>query len=126
MTSGQAAPPITTFFSTGSLAPVSFRCCSSICQTVGTAAEKVTPSVSSSSKIEAPSILAPGMTILAPVPGAENATPQALAWNIGTTGRITSRCDRPITSGCRVIRVWRTLERCEYITPLGSPVVPEV
>lgn len=49
MLSGQAAPPITTFFRVGSVAPVASRCCSSICQTVGTAAEKVTCSLSSSS-----------------------------------------------------------------------------
>ena len=47
--------------------------------TVGTAAVKVTASVSRSSWIEAPSILGPGITSLAPTAGAEKARPQALA-----------------------------------------------
>ena len=58
-----------------------------------------------------PSIRAPGMTSLAPTAGPEKATPQALAWNMGTTGRITSAAPRPITSCCRVTRVWMKLER---------------
>ncbi len=33
-----------------------------------------------------------------PPPGTEKARPQALAWNIGTTGSTVSRADRPITS----------------------------
>ena len=124
--SGQADPPMTTRFSVEGFSPVFSRCCSSICQTVGTAAEKVTPSVSRSSKIDSPSIFAPGMTSLAPTAGALKATPQALAWNIGTTGSTTSAAPRPITSACRQMKVWMKLERCEYSTPLGSPVVPEV
>jgi hypothetical protein len=80
---------------------------------VGTAAEKVTCSVSSSSRIEAPSIFGPGITSLAPAAGAEKGRPQALAWNIGTTTSTVSRTERPITSVCRVTRVCRKLERCE-------------
>ena len=46
---GQAEPPMTTRFEVGSLPPVASRCCSSISQTVGTAAVKVTRSSLSSS-----------------------------------------------------------------------------
>ena len=95
------------------LPPVARRCCSSICQTVGTAAEKVTPSVSISSWIDAPSSFWPGITSLQPTAGQEKARPQALAWNIGTTGSTTSRLERPITSCCSVTSVCRKLERCE-------------
>ncbi|MND93539.1 hypothetical protein D3C80_857270 [compost metagenome] len=52
--------------------------------------------------------------------------PQALAWNIGTTGRITSLGVAPMTVACRPSRVWMKFERCEYSTPFGLPVVPEV
>ncbi len=59
----------------------------------------MTPSVSSSSWIEAPSSLAPGMTSLAPTAGPAKATPQALAWYMGVTGRMVSVEEKPITSG---------------------------
>ena len=48
-------------------------------QTVGTAAVKVTRCTSSSSKIDAPSIFAPGMTSDAPTMGAVSAIPQQFA-----------------------------------------------
>ena len=52
--------------------------------------------------------------------------PQLLAWNMGVTGSTTSvertaaKSARPATSECS------TVERCEYTTPLGLPVVPLV
>src|SRR5260370_34872289 len=58
--------------------------------------------------------------------GAEKAMPQLLAWNSGTTGSIVSLADVPSASLELAISECRTLERCEYSTPLGSPVVPEV
>ena len=73
----------------------------------------VTFSVSKSSWIDAPSIRAPGSTNFAPTAGTEKARPQALAWNIGTTASTVSRCDSPITSVCRVMKVCMKLERCE-------------
>jgi len=69
---------------------------------------------------------APGMTSLAPDAGPAKAMPQALAWNIGTTGWITSFGDGPRTVDCMPSRVWMKFDRCEYRTPLGFPVVPEV
>ena len=80
---------------------------------VGTAAAKVTFSDSISSYSEAPSILAPGSTSLAPAIGTLWARPQQLAWNIGTTGMITSLAEMPIMLGMVAIMAWRTLERCE-------------
>ena len=113
MLSGTAEPPMTTRLRVVSWLLVARRCCSSICQTVGTAAEKVTPSVSSSSCTEAPSSFWPGMTSLAPTAGAEKARPQALAWNIGTTGSTVSVARMPRTSPPIVTRVCRKFERCE-------------
>ena len=74
----------------------------------------------------APSMRAPGMTSLVPPAGPAKAMPQALAWNIGTTGRITSLGEAPSTVDCMPSSVWMKFERCEYRTPFGFPVVPEV
>ena len=52
--------------------------------------------------------------------------PQLLAWNSGTTGSMTSLAEVPSASFALAMKEWMTLERCEYSTPLGSPVVPEV
>ncbi|MCY1309627.1 hypothetical protein D9M70_597380 [compost metagenome] len=52
--------------------------------------------------------------------------PQALTWNIGTTISATSLPDREKPPGVQVISACRTAERCEYSTPFGLPVVPEV
>ena len=73
-----------------------------------------------------PSMPAPGSTILAPAAGTENARAQALAWNMGTMASSESSERKPKTSGWFAIRPCSTLERCEYRTPLGLPVVPEV
>ena len=93
---------------------------------VGTAAVQVTRNSSSNWKIEAPSIFMPGMTSAAPFIGAVSASPQQLAWNIGTTGMMTSRDDTPMASPMLAIIECSTFERCEYSTPLGWPVVPDV
>ena len=68
----------------------------------------------------------PGITSLVPMAGAENAMPQLLAWNSGTTGSMTSLAEVPSASLELAMKECRTLERCEYSTPLGSPVVPDV
>ncbi|MNO09403.1 hypothetical protein D3C81_2325580 [compost metagenome] len=52
--------------------------------------------------------------------------PQALTWNIGTTGRITSLAEQPSASGMADAYECSTVERCEYRAPLGLPVVPDV
>src|SRR5947208_2065079 len=93
--------------------PSASRCCNSDSQMVGTAAVQVTRYLVSSSKIEAPSSLAPGITRLAPTIGAVSAIDQPLAWNIGTTGMTTSREEIPNISGQQVAIACSTLERCE-------------
>src|SRR3979411_278089 len=123
---GIAEPPHTTILKFGSFRWLAAIWLSSISHTVGTPAVWVTFSVSSSSNTEAPSSLAPGNTSLVPIEGAENAMPQLLAWNNGTTGSIVSPALAPRESPVLAIRACSTLERCEYNTPLGSPVVPEV
>src|SRR5580704_489338 len=123
---GIAEPPQTTIRRCGSLRLLEAIWLSSISHTVGTPAVWVTFSVSSNSNTEAPSSFAPGNTSLVPIDGAEKAMPQLLAWNSGTTGSIVSPALAPSESPVLAISACRTLERCEYNTPLGSPVVPEV
>src|SRR5579871_1948070 len=123
---GIAEPPQTTNRRCGSFSLLAAMWLSSISQTVGTPAVWVTFSVSRSSKTEAPSSLGPGITSLVPIDGAENAMPQLLAWNSGTTGSIVSLAQAPSESPVLAISACSTLERCEYNTPLGSPVVPDV
>jgi hypothetical protein len=53
-------------------------------------------------------------------------TDQALAWKRGTMTRIESLEPMLSASGEHAISAWITVDRCEYSTPLGLPVVPEV
>ena len=93
---------------------------------VGTPAVKVTPSFTMRSASAFGCIIAPGKTSAAPAAGAACAMPQALAWNIGTTGIATSRTREAERVGRVHAIVCSTVERCEYTTPLGLPVVPLV
>ncbi len=68
----------------------------------------------------------PGKTTPAPAKTAAWGSPQALAWNMGTTGRITSGSQTARLSAIIAPIECRTVERCEYTTPLGLPVVPLV
>jgi hypothetical protein len=52
--------------------------------------------------------------------------PQALTWNMGTTGSTASRADRHITSGSAAAYACSTVERWLYSAALGLPVVPLV
>ena len=74
-------------------------CASSPCHTVGTPADMVTPSLSNRSCSDLPSSHGPGNTSLAPTMHEMYGRPQALTWNIGTTGRITSRAEQFSESG---------------------------
>src|SRR5579863_6163294 len=123
---GIAEPPHTTKRRCGSFSLLLAIWLSSISHTVGTPAVWVTFSVSRSSNTDAPSSLAPGRTSLVPIDGAEKAMPQLLAWNSGTTGSIVSPAQAPSESPVLAISACSTLERCEYNTPLGSHVVPDV
>ena len=51
--------------------------------------------------------------------------PQALTWNMGTAGMIASAAEMFSMSGVIAAQACSTVERCEYSTPLGLPVVPE-
>src|SRR6478672_4090611 len=117
---GIAEPPHTTIRKCGSFRLLAAIWLSSISHTVGTPAVCVTFSVSNSSNTDAPSSFAPGNTSLVPIEGAEKAMPQLLAWNRGTTGSIVSPAFAPSESPELAISACRTLERCEYNTPLGS------
>ena len=102
------------------------RYCSTPIQIVGTPPVMVTRSRWNRSTTLAGSRCGPGITIFAPTIVAPKGMPQALAWNIGTTGIIVSRSQRPMQSTCDRPRVCSTRARCEYITPFGLPVVPVV
>ena len=45
---------------------------------------------------------------------------------MGTTGSIASWGESDSTPGMQHDMAFNTIERCEYIAPLGLPVVPEV
>ena len=113
ITGGQAEPPIPTLRNGPKL------CCScrvqsrSPIQTVGTPAVMVTPS-----RVIRPcrltgSSLGPGRTSLAPTITAAYGSPQALTWNIGTTGMTHSAAASPNVSGMATIMACSTHERCE-------------
>src|SRR3954453_20309676 len=68
----------------------------------------------------------PGMTNDAPHKNAAYGMPQALAWNIGTIISTRSRSERFNAFGVVAANECRNDDRCEYTTPLGLPVVPEV
>ena len=68
-------------------------------QTVGTPALNVTFSPSNNSYSDLPSRCGPGITSLAPTSGTAYGRLQALTWNIGTTGRITSLAEQSSESG---------------------------
>lgn len=126
MAGGHAEPPITVRRNDENFRPLPCTCCSRPSHTVGTPAEKLTCSCSNSSYSEAPSSFGPGNTSLAPTSGTEYGRPQALTWNIGTTGRITSCAEQPSASGSADPYECSTVERCEYSAPFGLPVVPDV
>ena len=66
------------------------------------------------------------MTSDAPDISAAYGAPQALTWNIGTTGIMRSAARMHIASGALTAKACSSVERWLYSTPLGRPVVPEV
>src|SRR5271170_4299551 len=126
MSGGHADPPMPTNLSVVSFLFSFRKYCRRPSQTVGTAAVIVTFSVSRRSNTEAPSSLGPGITMRAPRIGQESARPQELAWNIGTTGRTESSAVTVRHADVLAIVECRRFERCEYRTPFGFPVVPDV
>ena len=67
-----------------------------------------------------------GKTSEAPVIAAQKGSPQALAWNMGTTIRMRSSSQMPSESAAQAASVRSTVERWLHTTPLGRPVVPDV
>jgi len=129
MLRGVAAPP--TPMRLRPMARVSISGCASkywnsISQMVGTACEKPTFSLRMSSYRLWPSMCGPGMTSFMPVIAAAYGMPHALAWNIGTASSSVICELTPKVSGAHSISECSTVERCEYSTPFGLPVVPEV
>ena len=93
---------------------------------VGTPAVMVTSSFARFSSMLSGSMCAPGMTCFAPTSVEVNGSPQALTWNIGTTGMTTSRSRMFRVSAIAEAMECRQIARCEYSAPFGRPVVPEV
>ena len=122
--SGTAEPPQTISFSEDRSGFGSRRIMP--CQIVGTPAVNVTCSDAMSSARSAGVIRGPGMTSRAPVFVEMYGRPHALTWNIGTTGITESVWLIPRPSDWLAPSAWRTVERCEYRTPFGFPVVPLV
>ena len=82
-------------------------------QIVGTPAASVTFSDSISSASAAGCIFGPGSASDAPAITAAWQRPQALAWNIGTTGITTSRSLTAAASATSAPIECSTVERCE-------------
>src|SRR5574343_754298 len=123
---GMAEPPTQVRFMDEKRRPLASTCWIGPIQMVGTPALMVTCSASISSYKLAPSSLGPGSTSFAPATMAAYGMHQALLWNMGTTGSAASRAERLSTSGRHAVVALSTMARCEYSTPLGLPVVPEV
>src|SRR3954468_23318897 len=100
--------------------------CSKSFHTVGTAPAKVGFSVAMSFANGSACRYRSGMIIDAPTMSAAYGNPQAFAWNIGTTGSTRSCPDNAIASPIHTAIERRYIERCEYATPFGLPVVPLV
>src|ERR1700704_4310021 len=95
-------------------------------QIVGTAPENVTRSSLTMRVNGSACRNPPGTTRDAPHMNAAYGMPHALAWNIGTIVRMRSRSDRLSAAGVVAASECRYADRCEYATPFGLPVVPEV
>ena len=80
-------------------------------QTVGTPPAQVTFSSAIKLSTLTASRCGPGKTSFAPTIAAAKGIPQALTWNIGTTGRITSVSERPSAFGSAITSVCNTCER---------------
>jgi hypothetical protein len=95
-------------------------------QIVGTAADTVTSYSSMMRPTVCGELSEPWNTSSAPVKGAAYGIPHPFAWNRGTTGKTRSCCVIPTLSAMQNAIEWSHCPRCEYMTPFGMPVVPEV
>src|ERR687898_16490 len=96
---------------------------SSIVMTVGAAHAWVIPSACSARHTTEGST-AGRQTWRAPVAVTAHAYAQPLQWNIGNVHRYALRAVRPASA--MTPRLCRYAPRCDVITPLGRPVVPDV
>ena|SRR5436190_7187075 len=96
---------------------------SSMVMTVGAAHAWVIPSVWSARQTTAGST-AGRHTWRAPVAVTAHVYAQPLQWNIGSVHRYVLRAPRPASA--ITPRLCRYAPRCDVITPLGRPVVPDV
>ena len=112
---GAAEPPMISHFSDEtSWAPGSAsRAASTPSQTVGTAAVIVTRSSATAASRLAGSRAGPGRTIRAPLIAQANGSPQAMTWNIGTTGSTVSASRTSKASPWTQTSAWITSARCE-------------
>ena len=124
--SGTAEPPHVTLRSVEKSTSFSSAWRSTSMNTVGTPPAMVTFSCSISPHSGSACRKRPGMIRSAPTRPAWCARPHALAWNMGTIGRIRSAELAPIDSAMPAPMACSTVERCEYRTPFGLPVVPLV
>src|SRR6266403_5445440 len=95
-------------------------------QIVGTAPENVTCSSFTMRMSGSACRNLPGITSDAPLMNAAYGMPQALAWNIGMITSARSRSERFSAAGVHTASECRYEDRCEYATPFGFPVVPDV
>ena len=95
-------------------------------QIVGTAPENVTASALIMSVSGSACRNRFGITTDAPQMNEAYGMPHAFAWNIGTIVSTRSRSESPSAVGVVATSECRYDDRCEYATPLGLPVVPDV
>ncbi len=98
MLRGQAEPPMVTVFRLEMSRGVAASSSSSPCQMTGTAAAWVGRSAAIISAIGPGWRKRSGMSMLTPVMKTACGSPQALTWNIGTTGSVVSAVVSPIDS----------------------------
>ena len=86
---------------------------------MGTAPVKVTRSACTSSQRSRGWGLGPAKIWVAPTMTPACGTHQALAWNMGTTCKMTSLSERAKVSAMVMAMMCRNRARCVYTTPLG-------
>src|SRR5690606_28525942 len=123
---GTAEPPTTTSRRWEMSWGFCSRYCSRPCHTVGTAAANVGFSAARILAIGSGCRNRSGMTSEAPDMNAAYGRPQLIAWNCGTMASVLSRWDSAMPSVMQTCIECSQIDRCEYTTPFGSPVVPDV
>src|SRR6476660_2021897 len=123
---GHADPPTMTSFSEETSVGWLSRYASRSVQIVGTAAASVGFSAPIIAAIGAACRNRSGMTSDAPDMNPAYGSPHDIAWNIGTMTSSRTVGPRPKPSTMQICMECSQIERCEYATPFGLPVVPDV